>query len=431
VLELRYVCTYCNAYVYDVEVGDLSVACPPGTDLEDFPEGWKCPICGMPIEYMKPVADEEYSKAKKKHDELKKSRTESKTVKKDLIFYRERARELLVNNCSVAKVCDGSPDRFCMGQKYGGPIGFGGAGQGHTFDANFQALKSYRLKMRIVKEHCEPDMTTTLFGKELKMPVVNGSMSGVCVSMNDVMPEEDFYRGLLNGAIDFGTIGMCGNTANVSDTLGIEEVKRVDGWGVPVLKPQSQDRLMELFKVAEKANVAAIGIDLDGCGSTIWAAKGKPVYRKSAKDLKELVDSTEKKIMFKGIMCLEDAMAVVDSGAAGLCVSNHGGRVMDSGLGVADVLPEISKECRGKLTIMADGAIRTGYDVLKTIALGADIAVIGRPLARMALAGGAEAVKMYYDYVKSDLRRAMIMTSCDKIADASEDILIPTLTHLL
>lgn len=73
---------------------------------------------------------------------------------------------------------------------------------------------------------------------------------------------------------------------------------------------------------------------------------------------------------------------------------------------------------------MADGAVRTGFDVLKILALGADTAHIGRPLLRMSIGGGAEAVEMYYNYVKSDLRRAMIMTGCDTLKDVSRKILI-------
>ncbi len=79
---------------------------------------------------------------------------------------------------------------------------------------------------------------------------------------------------------------------------------------------------------------------------------------------------------------------------------------------------------KDRITIMADGCVRTGFDVLKLLALGADVALIGRNLARMSLAGGPQAVKMYLDYVKKDLRMAMIMTGCDSMKDISRDILL-------
>lgn len=75
------------------------------------------------------------------------------------------------------------------------------------------------------------------------------------------------------------------------------------------------------------------------------------------------------------------------------------------------------------MPIFADGAVRTGFDVLKVLALGADVALIGRPIARMSISGGEKAVKMYLDYVKEDLRRAMILTGCDTLKDVNLSIL--------
>jgi isopentenyl diphosphate isomerase/L-lactate dehydrogenase-like FMN-dependent dehydrogenase len=91
---------------------------------------------------------------------------------------------------------------------------------------------------------------------------------------------------------------------------------------------------------------------------------------------------------------------------------------------VADVLPDIANNIGGKIPILADGAVRTGFDVLKVLALGADIALIGRPLARLSISGGDTAVKMYYKYVKDDLKKAMILTGCDDLNEVNKDILV-------
>ncbi|MFW9796426.1 MAG: alpha-hydroxy-acid oxidizing protein [Candidatus Thorarchaeota archaeon] len=416
-------CTYCKVYVYDTESGDEKSGLAPGTNLKDIPDDWVCPICGKPKSYLQEISEDEFREKSGKSTELVAKR-KGEPEKKTLDYYRSIARELLVGLCSENKVCDGHPDRTCMGQKYGAPLGFGAAGQGTTFHANFLALQAYKFRMTVVKDHFEPDISSTLFGHDIVAPVMNSSISGVKASMNDVMKEEDFYRGLLRGSQAFGAIGLVGNTAAVPDTLGIDMVRENSGYGIAVFKPQAQERLLELFKIAEESNAIAIGVDLDGCGSAIWAAKGKPVYRKNERELKELVDCTEKPVFFKGIMTVEDAIKVMDSGAAAVYVSNHGGRVLDSGQGVGEVLPDIARACKKKITVLADGAVRTGFDVLKVIALGADAAFIGRPLARMSLAGGAEAVEMYLNYVKSDLRRAMIMTGCSTIMDATMNILV-------
>jgi isopentenyl diphosphate isomerase/L-lactate dehydrogenase-like FMN-dependent dehydrogenase len=170
-------------------------------------------------------------------------------------------------------------------------------------------------------------------------------------------------------------------------------------------------------------DVIAMGVDLGGAGSTYWSSSGKRLYRKNEDDLKELVDSTSKPVIFKDIMSVEDALTVVDSGASACYVSNHGGRVLDSGQGVAEVLPGIAEAISGKILILADGTVRSGFDVLKILALGADVALIGRTLAQACIGGGETAVQMYFDYVKDDFHRAMLLTGCDTLKHVNMNIL--------
>ena len=98
----------------------------------------------------------------------------------------------------------------------------------------------------------------------------------------------------------------------------------------------------------------------------------QPVFRKSIQDIRELVDSTSLPVIVKGLMCVEDAMDAIDGGVAAISVSNHGGRVLDHTPGTAEVLPEIVKAVNNKVMVIVDGGVRTGYDVLKFLALGAD-----------------------------------------------------------
>ena len=388
----------------------------PGTLVDNFPDTWLCPVCGMPKEYLQEVRDDIFSLKMTAY-------TETQHDTKDLNYYRSIARKMLVGICGEFSVCDGQPDRTCTGQKFGAPIGFGGAGQGKTFEANYNSLQRYRLKMRVIKAHKEPNMSISIFDKKIAIPFMGASVAGVKNSMNDVVPEQALYRGLLKGAMSSGSIGLVGNTPESPDDLGVNIVGENNGWGIPIFKPQSQERLLQLIHKAEELKVIAVGVDLEGAGSTYWNASNKPVYRKSEEEITDLVDSTEKPVIFKGIMSIEDAVKVLDSGAGACYISNHGGRVLDGGQGMADVLPEIANEISGKIPIMADGAVRTGFDVLKVLALGADIALIGRPIARMSIAGGEVAVKMYYKYMKDDLRKAMILTGCDNIKEVNMDIL--------
>jgi 4-hydroxymandelate oxidase len=419
---LKFICKFCETFTFDEEKGDLKAQLPPEIRIEQIPTQWRCPVCGHWKDNLQSITDEEYAEKRLRYEKNYPPTTE-KTIK-DITFYRDIARKQLARVCAVNKVCDGDPERLCQGMKYGKPIGFGGAGQGKTWSANFEALSKYKLKMRVIKENCEPKFETLFLGNKILMPVLASSISGVFLSMNNALSEEEFQRGMIEGTKQAGTIGLSGNTPDWPDHPGIDVIGRNGGWGIPVFKPQSQERLLGLFKRCEEANVLAIGVDLDGYGSSNWALRGKPLYRKSEREIKELVDSTEKPVIYKGIMNVEDAGKVVDSGAKALDVSNHGGRVMDLGQGIAEILPEIVHSFKGKITIMADGAVRTGFDVLKLLALGADVALIGRPLAQMSLAGGPEAVAMYLDYVKKDLEMAMIMTCCDSLKEISPEILV-------
>ena len=413
---MKYICTYCNIYAYDEDKGDYATNLEKGTKWDQIPETWQCPVCNMPKSYLQKVNDEAFALIMEDY-------TENQEENWDLNYYRTKARKMLTAFCGVYPVCNGQPGRLCIGQKYGASIGMGGAGQGNTFGINYTSLKQYKLKMRVIKPHHDPEMFISIFGKELVAPVMGASLSGVKTSLNNAIPEDKFYQGLIKGAQAFGSIGMVGNTTTSPDDLGVKTVGENKGWGIPVFKPQSQERLTHLFKLAEELDVIAVGVDLEGAGSTFWKDPDKRVYRKSEKDLQELVECTEKPVIFKGIMHPEDAVKVVDSGASACYVSNHGGRVLDGGQGVAEVLPAIAMEVSEKIPVLADGAVRTGFDVLKVLALGADIALLGRPLAQVSIGGGEVAVKMYLDYVKADLRRAMVLTGCDTLQDAKMDIL--------
>ncbi|MCM1986136.1 alpha-hydroxy-acid oxidizing protein [Methanococcoides seepicolus] len=168
-------------------------------------------------------------------------------------------------------------------------------------------------------------------------------------------------------------------------------------------------------------------MDIDGAGSVNFTLAGKPVVRKTIDDIKELKRSTSLPFMVKGIMCEDDALAALETGADIIGISNHGGRVLDSTPGVADVLPNIVKTIRNskkgkKVVITADGGVRTGFDVVKMLALGADHVLTGRPIVREAVPHGAEGVRSLIDYMRSDIEKAMIMTSCNTLEDINSDI---------
>jgi 4-hydroxymandelate oxidase len=337
---------------------------------------------------------------------------------------RNRARKKLKGICAVYPLCDGNSDRICQREAYGKPIGFGGAGSGAGFAANLTALAKLHLNTRLVGDHFEPDLRFSFFGRKLTMPIMGSSTAGIS-RYNDAMGEVDFCRATIRGCREAGALAWRGDTwfYTPENTPALDALEMEGGYGVPIFKPRAQDVLKGLIERAEKAGCPATGVDLDGCGSTIMARNGQPVFRKSVKDLKELVGFTSLPFIAKGIMTPEDAESCVEAGVRVISVSNHGGRVLDSTPGVADVLPGIVDRVGGKAMITADGGIRTGYDVIKMLALGADAVLLGRDIIRAAVGGGSVGVRLHMERLQATLKRAMMMTGCSNLSSITRDIL--------
>ncbi|MFW9922311.1 MAG: alpha-hydroxy-acid oxidizing protein [Candidatus Thorarchaeota archaeon] len=339
---------------------------------------------------------------------------------------RALAKEKMKGFCGVYRECDGDPSRLCQGQSYGRTLGMGGAGSGASFSNNIQALKRILLKMRVITEDFTPDTRTKLFGKEISMPVLAASVAGVnSFGGEEVITEKEFCRAVVLGCKNAGTIGFPGDTYTYSleNCYGLNAIEDGNGWGVKICKPRAQEVIIDIFKRAEKINALAVGVDVDGCGSLIMARHKQPVFHKSTDDLKELAKSTNLPFIVKGIMCIEDAKSAIEAGAKAIVVSNHGGRVLDHTPGTAEVLPTIVEECKGKITILADGGIRTGYDVLKMLALGAGGVLIGRDVVRAAVGGGIDGVQRLMDHYQKTLKKAMNMTYCKSIKEITNEII--------
>ncbi|UYP45550.1 L-lactate dehydrogenase [Candidatus Lokiarchaeum ossiferum] len=123
-------------------------------------------------------------------------------------------------------------------------------------------------------------------------------------------------------------------------------------------------------------------------------------------------------------MTVEDALMAVKTGASAIMVSNHGGRVLDCTPGTASVLAEIVKAVDGKIKILVDGGVRTGFDVLKMLALGAEAVLIGRDVVRAAIGGGSRGVQLQMEYLQKDLAKAMLMTGVRSLQDITPALLM-------
>jgi len=340
---------------------------------------------------------------------------------------RNIAREKLKGICGVYKDCDGDPRRLCQGQSYGRALGIGGIGSGASFNNNFLALRKYKLKMNLIGDHFEPDIKYNFFGKELAMPIMAASVAGVNSFGGDtIITEKEFCRSVVLGCKDAGTIGWRGDTYtySIQNSYGLDAIAEAGGWGVKIVKPREQETIIKYFKKAEEAGCIAVGIDVDGAGSYAMTTHDKPVFKKSVDDIKELVCATKLPVIIKGVMCIEDASKAVEAGAAAIVVSNHGGRVLDHTPGTADVLPAIIAKLKGKTRIIVNGGIRTGYDVLKMLALGAESVLIGRDIIRASVGAGIKGVQIHMEYMQKTLIKAMKMTNCKVLKEITSEILI-------
>ena len=144
----------------------------------------------------------------------------------------------------------------------------------------------------------------------------------------------------------------------------------------------------------------------------------------SWKDLEWIREFWDGPLIIKGILDPDDARDAVKFGADGIVVSNHGGRQLDGVLSSARALPPIADAVKDDLKILVDSGIRTGLDVVRMIALGADSVMIGRAYAYALAAGGQDAVENLLTLFKKEMRVAMTLTGANTIKDITSKILV-------
>ena len=123
-------------------------------------------------------------------------------------------------------------------------------------------------------------------------------------------------------------------------------------------------------------------------------------------------------------MSVRGAKKALEAGAAGIIVSNHGGRVLDGAQAGIEVLEEIVKAVDGKMKIFVDGGFRSGNDVFKALALGADGVLIGRPVSHAAIGDMEHGVETYLRKIQLELKETMALAGCKTIKDITRDMVV-------
>ena len=173
------------------------------------------------------------------------------------------------------------------------------------------------------------------------------------------------------------------------------------------------------FRMLEKY-VKSLGGDKAG-NSEVDLAEFMSSQRKGGiykwEDLAKLRDLWNGPMVVKGILSVQDALDAAANGMDGIVVSNHGGRQLDAAPSPISVLPEIAAAVKGRATVMMDSGIRTGLDVMRALALGADFVFAGRPFLYGAAAMGQEGGELISDILKADLENNMIQLGVKSVAD--------------
>lgn len=317
---------------------------------------------------------------------------------------RTIAREKMKGYCRVCPVCNGVA---CAGEV----PGMGGSLTGSAFKSNVNDLAQVKLRMRTIHDAKSPDQSFDFFGTKLDTPIISAPVTGSAFNMGGALTEEQYIDSVVYGSLNAGTIAMIGDSAVPELYVsGLEVLKKVDGKGVAIIKPKENKVVIESLKKTESVNTIAAGMDIDGAGLITMALQGAPVGPKTVEELKEIISSTNLPFILKGIMTKEEALLAVEVGAKAIVVSNHGGRVLDHAQSSAKVLSEISQAVKGKVMILVDGGIRSGVDVFKMLALGADAVLIGRPVIIGAFGGYREGVSLVINDMKNQLLQTMILT---------------------
>lgn len=343
--------------------------------------------------------------------------TEPKLLSIDIIT--KKAKERFNRFCYVCNTCDGVQ---CKGKV----PGIGGIGNGNAFIRNYLDIDGILIKTKIIHNIKEVDTSVDFFGVNLSLPILIAPISGTNKNLGNIISEFEYDKEVLSGAKKSSIIAFLGDCADeIIYHTKLEALKANNGYGGFIIKPYNNiEKIKKMIKDAEKLNVKMIGIDIDSSAFFNTDEYKEPMSVKSVTELLEIKNNTKLPFIIKGIMSSEDAISAIDAHADAIVVSNHGGRITDTHPSTISVLKEIVNVAKGKVKIIFDGGVRSGEDIFKAIALGADYVMIGRPFAIAVIGGGSEAVKIFVDMYKKQLERIMLLTGCKSVSDINSRFIV-------
>ncbi|MBC8547333.1 alpha-hydroxy-acid oxidizing protein [Clostridiaceae bacterium NSJ-31] len=328
----------------------------------------------------------------------------------------EQARKNMDGYCLACPECNGAACK----NKIPGP---GGKGTGGVFRRNFEKLQEIKINLDTLYDGEPTDTSVELFGRTFRYPVFAAPIGAMKLHYGHLHDDLSYNAELVEGCCSAGIAAFTGDGIDPQVYGGaLESIRNAGGVGIPTVKPWDVGLMKEKIRMAEAAGAIAVATDVDASGLALLKNVPTPVSPKTVTELGEVVASTRLPVVVKGIMTVRGALKALEAGAYGIVVSNHGGRVLDQTPATVEVLPEIAQAVQGRMKIFIDGGIRTGLDVFKVLALGADAALIGRPFVTAVYGGGAAGAVLYAEKVGGELAETMAMAGANRLSDIGRDM---------
>lgn len=327
----------------------------------------------------------------------------------------------------------------------------GGAHDEITLRENRQAFHRLTLRYRVLRDVSNRSLETEVLGSRVSLPVI------IAPTAFHQLATEEGEVATARAAARTGTI----MTLSTLSTRSIEDVgAAAEGrlW-FQLYVYRDREATRELVARAEAAGARALVLTVD---AQVWGVRERDVRNRfqlpdglrmvnlvpsgkgnfpevsgsglaayvartfdpslSWADVDWLCSLTKLPVLIKGVVRGDDAAMAIDNGVAGVVASNHGGRQLDTSPAPISVLPEIVEAVAGRGTVLVDGGVRRGTDVVKAVAMGADAVLIGRPVLWGLAAGGEEGVVQVLEILRAEIDLAMALCGARTIAELTEDL---------
>jgi isopentenyl diphosphate isomerase/L-lactate dehydrogenase-like FMN-dependent dehydrogenase len=324
----------------------------------------------------------------------------------------------------------------------------GGAGDEITLAENAAAWSAVRLRPHVLRDVSAVSTSIDLLGTELALPVLVPPLG------YQRLAHDRGEVAMAEGAAAAGSL-VCVSTMATMSMEEVAEATEGPKWfqlyvhadrdltkdlilrakaagyraivftvDLPVLPKRKRD-VRNAFALPEGMELANMGIaGGGGPGSSLQTyadASFDPAL--SPADIAWIGEVSGLPVVVKGILRGDDAMLAVDAGAAGVIVSNHGGRQLDTVLPTAVALPEVLDAVAQTVPVLVDGGLRSGTDIMKALAMGASAVLVGRPLLWALAVGGAQGVAELLNQLRDELSRSMALAGATTMADLDRDFL--------